>query len=198
MAGKTGWRRSITNESADRELVDAFLKRSDEASFRALYRSHTPGLFRFVLRILGGRDPEAEEAVQMTWVLAVQNLAGFRWDSSLRTWLAGIALNTCREIRRRRFRDWVPPRSETREASGTLPRQDGMRMDLERAVASLPQGYREVLVLHDIEGYTHEEIAGLLGIDRGTSKSQLSRARRELRGRLSGLSGKETPEARPS
>ena len=79
-----------------------------------------------------------------------------------------------------------------------LDRQDSTRMDLERAVASLPDGYREVLVLHDVEGYTHEEIAGLLGIDRGTSKSQLSRARRELRARLSGFPGKETSEARPS
>lgn len=174
------------------------MRRADETSFRKLYRTHTPGLYRFVLRILGGGDPEAEEAVQMTWVLAVQNLAEFRWESSLKTWLTGIALNACREIRRRRLRDWVLPGSETREAAAGLPRQDGVRMDLERAVASLPQGYREVLVLHDIEGYTHEEIAGLLGVDRGTSKSQLSRARRELRGRLSGLLGKGTPEARPS
>lgn len=195
---KSGWRRSITNESADPELVEAFLRLSDETSFRALYRSHTPGLYRFVLRILGGGDPEAEEAVQMTWVLAVQNLSGFRWESSLRTWLSGIALNACREIRRRRIRDRLPLGSEVREATAALPREDHVRMDLQRAVDSLPEGYREVLILHDIEGYTHEEIAGLLGIDEGTSKSQLSRARRELRGRLSGLFGKETPEMRPS
>lgn len=174
------------------------MRRADEASFRKLYRAHTPGLYRFVLRILGGGDPEAEEAVQMTWVLAVQNLAGFRWESSLRTWLAGIALNTCREIRRRRARERGPLAAEGREVMVALDRQDGARIDLEEAIASLPEGYREVLVLHDIEGYTHEEIAGLLGIDRGTSKSQLSRARRELRGRLSGLRGRETPEARPS
>ena len=194
---KSGWKRSITNESADRELVDAFLRRSDEASFRALYRSHTPGLYRFVLRILGGGDPEAEEAVQMTWVLAVQNLSGFRWESSLRTWLSGIALNACREIRRRRIRDRLSLGPQLHEATAA-PREHPMKMDLERAVDSLPEGYQEVLILHDIEGYTHEEIAGLLGIDGGTSKSQLSRARRELRWRLSGLFGKETPEMRPS
>jgi RNA polymerase sigma-70 factor, ECF subfamily len=178
--------------------VDNFLRRADEASFRKLYRDHTPGLYRFVLRILGGGDPEAEEAVQMTWVLAVQNLAGFRWESSLRTWLAGIALNTCREIRRRKVRERGPLASEGREEKAALDRQDHSTLDLERAIASLPDGYREVLVLHDIEGYTHEEIAGLLGIDRGTSKSQLSRARRELRARLSGFPGKETSEVRPS
>ncbi|MCI0656170.1 MAG: RNA polymerase sigma factor [Acidobacteria bacterium] len=178
--------------------MDDFLRGADEASFRKLYRAHTPGLYRFVLRILGGGDPEAEEVVQMTWVLAVQNLAGFRWESSLRTWLTGIALNACREIRRRRVRDRGPTGSGMNEAVGSVPGQEGARMDLEKAIASLPEGYREVLVLHDIEGYTHEEIAGLLGIDRGTSKSQLSRARRELRGRLSGLIGKEAMEARPS
>ena len=134
----------------------------------------------------------------MTWLVAVQGLAGFRWESSLKTWLAGIAVNACREIRRRRARDSALIRSEQREEASSLPIQDAAKMDLERAVASLPEGYREVLVLHDIEGYTHEEIAALLGIDRGTSKSQLSRARRELRARLSGLSGTETPEARLS
>ena len=179
--------------------MDAFLRRSDETSFRTLYRSHTPDLYRFALRMLGGRAPEAEEAVQITWTLAVQNLAGFRWESSLRTWLTGIALNTCREMRRRRAREGGPAGSGARESgAGPLPRQDGAGMDLKRAIASLPEGYREILVLHDIEGYTHEEIAGLLGIDPGTSKSQLSRARRELRERLSGLGGTETPETRPS
>src|SRR5258705_6041567 len=127
----------------------------------------------------------------MTWVLAVQSLAGFRWESSLRTWLAGIALNTCREIRRRRARERGPTGSGMNAAVGSVPGQDGATLDLERAVASLPDGYREVLVLHDVEGYTHEEIAALLGVDRGTSKSQLSRARRELRARLSGFPGKE-------
>ncbi|MCI0410413.1 MAG: sigma-70 family RNA polymerase sigma factor [Acidobacteria bacterium] len=174
------------------------MRRADEVSFRKLYRVHTPGLYRFVLRILGGGDPEAEEAVQMTWVQAVQNIAGFRWESSLRTWLAGIALNTCRQIRRRRARERIPLEPGARELTVFNPRQDGARMDLEKAIASLPEGYREVLVLHDVEGYTHEEIAALLGIDPGTSKSQLSRARRELRERLSGLIVRETPEARPS
>lgn len=178
--------------------MDAFLRRSDEDSFRTLYRFHTPDLYRFVLRILGGRDPEAEEAVQMTWVLAVQRLAGFRWESSLRTWLSGIALNVCREVRRRRTREHATQRAGKGESISTSPRRDPATLDLEEAVASLPEGYREVLVLHDIEGYTHEEIARLLGIDPGTSKSQLSRARRELRARLSGHSGKETPEMRPT
>src|SRR5213594_854530 len=104
-AGRTGWRRSVTNESGDRELVAAFLSLSDEASFRSLYRAHTPGLYRLALRVLGGRGPDAEEVVQATWIRAVEGLRFFRWQSSLRTWLAGIALNCCREVLRQGIRE---------------------------------------------------------------------------------------------
>jgi RNA polymerase sigma-70 factor (ECF subfamily) len=116
----------------------------------------------------------------------VQRLPAFRWESSLRTWLAGITVNVCRDILRRRIRE--RERLETRfpAAAGPTARPDAGTLDVERAIAGLPEGYREILVLHEIEGYTHEEIAGLLGIDAGTSKSQLSRARQALRSRLRG------------
>jgi RNA polymerase sigma-70 factor, ECF subfamily len=122
--------------------------------------------------------------------VAVERLPGFRWESSLRTWLAGIMVNVCRDIVRRGIRE-----RERRAAGSTAPpmvRPDAGALDVERAIAQLPEGYREVLVLHDIEGYTHEEISGLLGIDAGTSKSQLSRARQALRSRLSGRPNAET------
>jgi RNA polymerase sigma-70 factor (ECF subfamily) len=132
---------------------------------------------------VGGRRSDAEDAVQETWLRGTVRLAGFRGDAALRTWLAAITINCCRELLRRRAAlpaggdvEWVPP-----EAQGAA---DGERVDLERAIAALPDGYREVLVLHDMEGYTHEEIADRLGISDGTSKSQLSRARAALRGRL--------------
>jgi RNA polymerase sigma-70 factor (ECF subfamily) len=167
--------------------VAAFLSRSDEASFRSLYRAHTPVLYRLALRMLDGGEADAEEAVQAAWIRAVEGLRSFRWESSLRTWLTGITLNCCREIRRRSIRD--------REAAGPLPPPsraasppplDDTRVDLSRAVAGLPDGYREVLVLHDVEGLTHEEIATAMGIEIGTSKSQLHRARQALRARLAG------------
>ena len=115
-----------------------------------------------------------------TWVRAVERLGGFRWEASLRTWLSAFVVNLVRERFRREAR-------ETELLEGGVAMEDQRlggaidRVDLERAVAGLPAGFREVLVLHDIEGYTHEEIAGLLGIVSGTSKSQLARARAALR-----------------
>ena len=121
---------------------------------------------------------------------AAPRLADFRWESALPTWLAGILVRCSQEARRSRSRSeeldaWE--RVEEREARAHPP--DGgrawrTRIDLERALAALPDGFREVLVLHDVEGYTHEEIAALLAIETGTSKSQLSRARSRVRALL--------------
>ena len=144
----------------------------------ALYREHTPYLYRLALRLVGGRTAEAEDAVQDTWLRATARLAEFRGQSSLRTWLAGFAINCCRERWRRREPDAA--------RAGEPARDDPVvvRLDLERAIAALPDGHREVFVLHDLEGFTHEEIAARLGVVPGTSKSQLSRARSALRAHM--------------
>jgi len=156
--------------------VEAFIAARDEGSFLALYRAHTPFLLLMVQRLLGDAS-EAEDAIQETWARAVRALPGFRWESSLRTWLASIAINCAREALRRRRPDThgevIPI-----ETAASPPAPPG---ETESLVRRLPDGYREVLVLHDIEGYTHEEIALQMGIRPGTSKSQLSRARRLLR-----------------
>ena len=161
----------------DRALVARFLEVRDEASFRVLYCAYTPGLLLFATRLLG-RQHDAEDALQETWVRAVRRLDSFRWESSLRTWLSGILVNCCREARRDR-------RPEEDEAHTLLeiPARPAETLEppLEALVRRLPDGYREVLVLHDLEGYTHEEISSLLAIAVGTSKSQLSRARQTLR-----------------
>ena len=171
------------NEASERELVDSYCSHGDESAFRALYRLHTPLLYRVALRFLGGMDDAAADVVQDTWIRAGRNLPAFRWESSLSTWLVGIVINRSREELRRRTRARVdasePPEAPVVSASGAE------RLDLDRAILHLPDGYREILVLHDIEGYTHEEIGRLLGIDPGTSKSQLSRARHALRASLS-------------
>jgi RNA polymerase sigma-70 factor (ECF subfamily) len=171
----------------DRELVAVFLSSADEGSFRRLYAAHTPKLYLSLLRLCGGREAEAEDLLQETWIRAAQSLPSFRWQSALRTWLYGIALNAWREAARARrgpgfSLDSLP--EEPPDAAADARDGDAI-LDLEREVCRLPEGYREVLVLHDIEGHTHEEIAGLLGIAPGTSKSQLSRARGYLRHRLS-------------
>ena len=162
----------------DESLVAEFLSRRDEEAFRALYRRHSPRLWLVILRLLGGRDAEAQDALQDTWIRAAARLPEFRWEARLSTWLTGIAVNRCREA-------WRGDRRAPRETElAEEPRAEAAaseRLDLERAVRALPDGFRAVLVLHDVEGYTHDEIARLLAIDAGTSKSQLSRARARLR-----------------
>jgi len=164
----------------DRSLADRLLARGDEAAFRELYRRHNPRLYQFVLRLVAGGEADAEDVVQDTWIRAVERLDGFRWESAFSTWLTGIALNTARAMLRRRGRWEVPADGDTPEP-WCAPPHEAERMDLERAIALLPAGYRAVLVLHDVEGFTHEEIGGQLGIAPGTSKSQLSHARRAMR-----------------
>ncbi|MCG3118568.1 MAG: ECF RNA polymerase sigma factor SigE [bacterium] len=157
-----------------------FLARRDEQTFRALYHRHTPALYQLALRLASWNVHEAEEAVQDTWLRAIEALEKFRWESSLRTWLSGITINCCRELYRQRAR-----RSDERVAEQYVQEDattnDCEPLDLEQAIAALPNGYRQVLVLHDVEGYTHEEISRLLDIEVGTSKSQLARARRSVR-----------------
>jgi RNA polymerase sigma-70 factor (ECF subfamily) len=123
--------------------------------------------------------------VQETWVRGVERLEAFAWRSSLKTWLAGIALNTWRERRRAPA---AAPLDDDRLPAASPVRHEIASVDLQRALSGLSPGYREAILLHDVAGYTHEEIAALTGVDAGTSKSQLSRARRALRARLPGRS----------
>lgn len=163
----------------DRELATRVLEDGDEDAFRVLYRRHTPSLYQFVLRLLNGNEVEAEDVIQDTWLRAVKALDGFRWEAALRTWLTGIALNRARELLRKRKRSFeeLP---DVLPDPGPPPRVPD-RIDLERAIAGLPDGYRTVLVLHDVEGFTHREISERLEIAVGTSRSQLHHARRAVR-----------------
>ncbi len=180
---------SVSLEPTDRALADQVIRDGAEGAFRALYRRHTPGLYQFVLRLVGGNEHDADDIVQETWVRAVQKFGSFRWRSSLRTWLTGIALNRCRELFRRKDRNWLEVREDLElKVEGPLHHE---RIDLEAALRSLPEGYRAVLVLHDVEGYTHEQIGDLLEVTPGTSKSQLFRARRMMRTLLAPTSGED-------
>lgn len=168
----------------ERRLVERYLAARDEEAFRALFRGVTPAVLGF-LRRLSRDEAEAEELLQETWARGLERLETFRHDSSLATWLRGIALNCWRESLR--GRDRIVPLAEDAE-DGPDPEAESFAdvetATLARAVASLPDGYRAVLVLHDVEGYTHDEIAQRLDVSPGTSKSQLSRARALLRRRL--------------
>jgi RNA polymerase sigma-70 factor (ECF subfamily) len=168
----------------DRELAERVAAGGDGGAFHLLYGRHTPALYATAVR-LTREASDAEDAVHDVWVRAVDALPRFEWRSSLRTWLTGILLNRLRELDRQ-ARD-VRALDEASLADASLgdeptPLPGGVDpLDLEAAIAALPPGYRRVLVLHDLEGFTHEDIAGLLDIDPGTSKSQLARARRRLR-----------------
>jgi len=171
-------------DPADRALADRVLATGNEAAFRALYRRHTPALYRLALRLGAGDEPWAEEVVQRTWIRAVEGLAGFAWRAAFRTWLSGIAVNCARELWREGRNDFDLDSSGEAKVVAALGPDPGDRVDLERAIAALPPGARQVLVLHDVEGFTHEEIAVMLGIEPGTSKSQLFHARRRMREHL--------------
>jgi RNA polymerase sigma-70 factor, ECF subfamily len=169
---------ATTAAASDLDLADDVLADGDEQAFRELYRRHTPRLFLFVLRIVGGCEADAHDVVQETWMRATARLDGFRREAAFGTWLTGIGLNVARGLLRREGR-WDG--LEAAPEPWSPPAPTGERIDLERAIALLPAGYRAVLVLHDVEGLTHEEIGERLGIAAGTSKSQLSHARRAMR-----------------
>lgn len=163
----------------DQALVEKYLRRRDEHSFRELYRRHSPALYALALR-LSESDADAEDALQETWIRACKLLSNFQWKSTLRTWLTGILINCVREIRRKHERRGEESIDEGLRLVTSEPPPD----NLESAICKLPVGYRQVLVLHDVEGYTHEEISRLLEINVGTSKSQLHHARKFIRSML--------------
>ena len=155
----------------------------DEEAFHALYREHVGRVYALCLRLTADKN-EALERVQDVFVRAWRKLGSFRGDSAFATWLYRLAANVVLQAgadagrRRRRF--------ETVDAPGALEPLGNApaladKLDLERAIARLPDGARVVFVLYDVEGYTHAEIAGLCGIAEGTSKAHLFRARRLLR-----------------
>jgi len=169
----------------DAVLVDRLARAKDPGAFDTLYRRHTPVLYATAMRIAGNADWSAD-LVHDTWLRAVESLGRFSNRSSFRTWLTGILINCHREHSRERRHAASDSELAAEDSFDTLSAQplDGARIDpidLEAAVAALPPGFREVFVLHDIEGFTHDEIAELLGLVPGTSKSQLSRARHRIR-----------------
>jgi RNA polymerase sigma-70 factor (ECF subfamily) len=177
-------------QADDRRLIALVLHQGDEGAFRELYRRYTPRLLGFVARLMAGAAGEAEDVVQETWIRACEGLSRFRWNSSFGSWLHGIGLNVAREQLRREAGSRVVLMDRFPDIGAPEGRYDD-RIDLERAIRMLPDEQRIVLVLHDIEGMKHREIAARLGIPVGTSKSHLSRSRLTLRAMLSGVEESE-------
>ncbi|MHB1224216.1 MAG: RNA polymerase sigma factor [Gemmatimonadaceae bacterium] len=154
----------------------------DRLAFERLYRRHAERVFALCARMVADRG-EAEELTQDVFVRAWEKLTLYRGESAFSTWLHRLAVNVVLNHRksatRRRGREIDD--QEQLDARADRAVHPGIRMDLEQAIATLPPGARRVFVLHDVEGYKHEEIADLLGVTSGGSKAQLHRARRLLR-----------------
>ncbi len=162
---------------------------ADVSAFEQLYRRHHRRVHGVIVRLVGQAGARAEDLTQEAFVRAWQALPAFRFESAVSTWLHRLAVNTAlMELRARRSRPWQEDDEDALDAVST-PDTAGRAVlgrDLERAVASLPPRARAVLVLHDVEGWKHEEIAGELGMAVGSSKAQLHRARGLLRARIGG------------
>ncbi len=153
----------------------------DVRAFERLYRTHLPRVHSLVRRMAGNRD--TDELTQDVFVRVWQKLSSFRGDSAFGTWLHRLAVNVVIErfrqdtTRRKRLHDG----EEIFETLSAPLRSGDLSMDFEAALESLPDGARQIFVLHDVEGYKHHEIGTLLDISSGTSKAQLHRARMMLR-----------------
>jgi RNA polymerase sigma-70 factor, ECF subfamily len=156
----------------------------DAGALEMLYRAHSGRVFAVCYRMAGDGEL-AEEWAQDAWVRAWERLDSFRGESAFTTWLHRLTVNLILDRRRSDAR-----RRERIERAGEVARMEedgrsdpspGERMDLERAIATLPDGARTVFLLYDVEGFKHREIADRLGVAEGTVKAQLHRARRMLR-----------------
>jgi RNA polymerase sigma-70 factor, ECF subfamily len=176
------------NRAADAALVERCRRREPDA-FEELYRLHAPRIFSLACRLTGSTT-EGEDLLQEAFVLVFRKLDSFKGDAALGTWIYRLATNCCLDYlrsRQRRFQSASDPLDETIEMGppvGTRRLNHVDRLDLERAVAELPPGYRAAFVLHDVEGYGHAEVAQMLGIAEGTSKSQVHKARMRMRALL--------------
>src|SRR5262245_45267299 len=178
-----------TSKETDLALV-ARCREGDLGAFEELYRAHAGRLYSLAMRMLGNAA-DAEDLLQEIFLSAHRKLESFRGDAALGTWLYRLATNQIldhvrsRAARAGQMTDGLDDVSVIADAKGhRLADRAIDRIDLERALGELPEGCRAAFVLHDVEGLEHKEIAQVLGIAEGTSKSQVHKARLRLRGLL--------------
>ncbi len=170
------------------ELIDRACG-GDPSAARALYERYAPRVYAVVRRI-AGEDDLAKDYAQEAWIRAFRALPEFRGDARFSTWLHRIAVNSAlqglRRVKTRESRRAPLPNDLPQDPR---PGDPLLQERLEEALDRVPEGMRKVLILHDVEGYTHEEIGELLGITSGTSKSQLFKARAKMRTILGLMAG---------
>ena len=172
------------------QLIERIL-RGDPAAERALYDAHVDRVYRLAYRMAGSEDL-AQDFTQEAFIRAFSRLDTFRGDSALSTWLHAITVSVClnglRKVKRFRTREADMEEAYAVGTDGAAP-QPKLREKLHRAIDRLPDLYRTVFLMHDVEGYTHEEIGATLEVATGTSKARLSRARAKLREELAEFAG---------
>src|SRR5687768_5366176 len=177
--------------AADLELV-ARCRQGDPDDFEGLYRAHAGRLDSLIFRMAGSVQ-EAEDLLQEVFLAAHRKMGSFRGDSAMGTWLYRLAVNQCLDFLRGRQAKMARTTGSLDEEGAEEPMAAAplvptavSRIDLERAIAQLPEGCRAAFVLHDVEGFEHHEVATMLGVSVGTSKSQVHKARMKLRKLLGG------------
>lgn len=174
--------------SADLELAGR-IRSGDGAAFEALYRQHATRLYNLASRMSAGAT-DAEDLLQDIFLLAYRKLGSFRGDSSLGTWLYRLAMNHCLDVLRNRQTRMgqVTDSMDEPDAVPVAAPGPGLgavsRIDMERAIEALPPACRAAFLLHDVEGFGHHEVADILGVSEGTSKSQVHKARLRIRAYL--------------
>lgn len=183
----TSWVEDSAHHDDEPGLVLA-ASQGDCAAFEELYRRHRDRIYGLLWRLASGDAALAEDLLQESFVRAWEKLESFRGDSRFGTWLHRLSANVALTDRRTRVRkvgrETVLDASVERIAAGERDVRAGQQMDLEAAISGLPTRARTVLVLYDIEGYSHAEISDLTGMAVGSSKAQLHRARRLVREKL--------------
>jgi len=184
----------VTSKESELQLVER-CRRGELGAFEELYRQHSGRLFSLAVRMLGN-PADAEDMLQEIFLSAHRKLESFRGEAALGTWLYRLAMNQIldhvrsRAARTGQLTDGLDDATLLADASGhRLADRAIDRIDLERALAELPEGCRAAFLLHDVEGLEHREVSGVLGIAEGTSKSQVHKARLRLRGLLRGKEG---------
>jgi RNA polymerase sigma-70 factor (ECF subfamily) len=187
IAAVESWNTPVDNHDEDKDLVTS-AKAGDVKAFESLYKRHRNRIYGLVWRLCGGDHGLAEDLLQEAFVRAWQKLDSFRGESKFSTWLHRLSANVALSDRRSRLRranyETTMDEVSERTAIGSKDVSAGQRRDLERAIARLPERARTVLVLFDIEGYRHAEIADMTGMAVGSSKAQLHRARKIVREEL--------------
>ena len=172
------------------ELISRAVAGDPDAE-RQIYEAHVDRVYRLAYR-LAGDDDLARDFTQDAFIRAFARLKDFRGESSLATWLhsiaVSVALNGLRKVKRFRTREASYDEALTITSSVRHAEPD-LKERLARAIEALPEGYRTVFIMHDVEGFTHEEIGVALGVQTGTSKAQLFRARGRLREALAEFAG---------